>query len=214
MKNSSPRGFTLVELLVVIAIIGTLVGLLLPAVNTARERARQLTCNNNLAELSKALNSFALDGKGRFPGWVQLQRLDAAGTGMDQYLGTADPDMLISWAAKLLPRLDQKGLWEQMLSNNGFDYANPPVLEVFVCPSDQKPVQTRGLLTYVANSGTPDFVDGGNYEGDSKANGIFNNLIDNNVTIRYGADIKDGASTTLLLSEKTTGRSTRLRIPG
>jgi prepilin-type N-terminal cleavage/methylation domain-containing protein/prepilin-type processing-associated H-X9-DG protein len=101
-------GFTLVELLVVITIIGILMGLLLPAVNSAREAARNNTCQNNLHQLGLAALAHE-QANGFFPtggwgdGWVGDPD---AGFGVNQPGG---------WIYNLLPHMEQKNLHDQGL---------------------------------------------------------------------------------------------------
>src|SRR5437763_14496097 len=62
------EGFTLVELLVVIGIIALLIGILLPALNKARESARRVACISNMRQIAAAVLSFANEHQGFVPG--------------------------------------------------------------------------------------------------------------------------------------------------
>ena len=65
MKKS--QKFTLIELLVVVAIIGILAAMLMPTLGKARERARQISCANNLKQIGAAFNMYADDNDGQIP---------------------------------------------------------------------------------------------------------------------------------------------------
>lgn len=98
-------GFTLVELLVVIAIIGILVGLLLPAVNMAREAGRKAGCTNNVKQMALALFNFQ-SAQGYLPsaGWGWQWTGDP-----DRGNGREQPG---SWMYSILPYIDNDVLWK------------------------------------------------------------------------------------------------------
>ena len=70
INDDDTAGFTLVELLVVIAIIGILIGLLLPAVQAARESARRAQCINNLRQIGIGFHNFESANNHFPPGWL------------------------------------------------------------------------------------------------------------------------------------------------
>ena len=96
-RSSRSRGFTLVELLVVIAIIGTLVALLLPAVQAAREAARRVSCNNNMKNLGIAALNFH-DSHRKLP----TSNRAAGVTNAPRY----------AWATLMLPYFEEQNVFD------------------------------------------------------------------------------------------------------
>jgi prepilin-type N-terminal cleavage/methylation domain-containing protein len=118
---SAPKpGFTLVELLVVIAIIATLIGLLLPAVQSAREAARRTGCQNNLKQIGLASQVHASARK-HFP--------TAGGNTQDLYFAPAPGSgyARAGWAFQILPYLEEQGLHKLAVDNND-PYRGVPTL--------------------------------------------------------------------------------------
>jgi prepilin-type N-terminal cleavage/methylation domain-containing protein/prepilin-type processing-associated H-X9-DG protein len=126
--------FTLVELLVVIAIIGTLMGLLLPAVQNARESGRSNACRSNLANLQKAMSTYEVSNK-QFPGYIEpagvLTRVKA------------------TWAAMMLPYIERADLWDEF-SKGKPTYA---AVEIYICPSNPSSFDGAPSMSYLANAG-------------------------------------------------------------
>jgi prepilin-type N-terminal cleavage/methylation domain-containing protein/prepilin-type processing-associated H-X9-DG protein len=207
-------GFTLIEALVVITVIGILVALLLPAVQAARESARRIQCAANLKQLALASHNY-IDVHGTLPiGIPQMYDPDPA----LNFFGESQ-----SIFVSMLGQLDQQPLFNAVnFSRSIFASANSTIyatgLEVLWCPSDpsirmeveypflEDPLKEKVRFSsyagctgiwYANLSSYPDLM---NPARVNQINGLF--TADRGIPF---AEIPDGTSQTMLLSERAHG---------
>ncbi len=125
LSNRRRSGFTLVELLVVIAIIGILVGLLLPAVQQAREAARRMSCQNNLKQIALAAHNFESAHKKLPPGYIYDPSLGTPVSPGTSYTDNFTHHTFVGHLAFLLPFMEQQTVYQPFASalrmdSNGF----------------------------------------------------------------------------------------------
>ena len=202
LATRSFRGFTLIELLVVIAIIAVLVGLLLPAVQSAREAARRAQCSNNLKQVGLAMHGYHSVHNTFPPGYVTAVVNNPAAPEIGPGWG---------WGVMILNQLEQRPLYQGInfnlqITDPGSQTARTPILSVFLCPSNvgSGPVVASSLtgtvLTtdvsagqYVASAGQ---LEPGEFPDSN--NGVFYRNSRNGLR-----DIIDGSSTTLMIGERS-----------
>lgn len=217
--TKSFRGFTLIELLVVISIIGILVGLLLPAVQSAREAARRAECVNNLKQLGLGLHMFH-DTHRSFPAahligntWYSRYARNPAPGGVVPVTGYPKAGPFWSWATRIAPFIEQGNVyeafdkrpvreawpWWQYHPITGINL-HATTVPIFICPTDSRGAllsrpnssgNQAALTTYLGVTGRNQFLEAGGQDGILYVN--------SSVNMR---DITDGLSNTMLIGER------------
>lgn len=197
-------GFTVVELLFVIGIVGLFIGLLLPAVQSARDSSARVQCLNNMRQIGIALHLHH-DAHGRLP--------PRAPNGHPN-----DPSTLLQWTAQILPQMEQGSLWdisESACQQDPIAYHNPPHIgcatpvRSFVCPSDPRLYHAlempnggmAAFASYIGIAGSP--IGGAAYQFNGQflvtpAPGVFGRCPGIGLE-----EITDGLSQTIMVGERT-----------
>jgi len=207
-------GFTLVELLVVIAIVATLVGLLIPAVQSARAAARRMSSLNNLRQMGIALHIYH-DVKKRLPAGFTSTTTGPWPEGPISNSNAARPEEGPGWSffASLLPFLEETSLhqridFRKLITDEANQPARESIVSTFVDPGDTSPklvdiTDTGGnalaqaaVCSYAGCLGTKSYEE-------LPFTGIFHR----NSRVKLG-DITDGTSKTIAIGERMS-RHTR-----
>ncbi len=141
MVSRRCTGFTLVELLVVIAIIGVMMGLLLPAVQGAREASRRMECSHHLKQIGLAMHNYHSAYNQLPTGYYSFPTVDGSGptsTQIDSLTWDAGPGW--GWGAMILPFLEQAAIADAIHYDRPvWDLANTNAvttkIPTFLCPS-------------------------------------------------------------------------------
>jgi prepilin-type N-terminal cleavage/methylation domain-containing protein len=224
------RGFTLVELLVVIAIIGVLVGLLLPAVQSAREAARRGQCQSNIKQLGMGMQGFE-SARQTLPYNLGNASTSTAGTGPPYDLTNRGR----SWIGQSLPYMENADLFNKLVLDQPLNTAANldacgTGIKSLLCPSDSIRTSTMNGRTNIGDHPTSGrawgitnykAVAGGNWAwgdhtGVAQPNSRWNNDSNgldrgNGIICRNGdnqpgnitaiSDIRDGTSKTFAIGE-------------
>jgi prepilin-type N-terminal cleavage/methylation domain-containing protein len=198
-----PRaGFNLVEVLVVVAIIGTLIALLLPALQSGREAARRIVCASNLRQMGLATAAYET-ARGRFPLGAESREWPGRPNWPHQYFRWSVLAHLTPFCeqAQLLAGLDLSVPLYVGLTSESISPQNKPIVKItvplFLCPSDKSaPVsEPFGPTNYAGCTGSG--LDGGT---PFRTDGMF--FVNSRVRAK---DIPDGLSKTVLFAESTLG---------
>jgi len=196
MHSAHRRAFTLIELLVVIAIIAVLIGLLLPAVQKARESASRTQCTNNMKQIGLAVHNYASN-------LYYLPPAEHDGT----YQAVTPPDAMIpkgTWLGHILPFMEQQNVFNSGL---GLQTAGQVylwgifgnVVKTYLCPSDPS-YFSAAPNQYVGYDYGGTYMACCNYIGNAPAFGLFTAAGTNSLKSLVTA-MPDGTTNTVLAGE-------------
>jgi len=216
--NRIARAFTLVELLVVIAIIGVLVGLLLPAVQSAREAARRMQCSNNVKQIALACHNYESTFR-TFPAGGIVSYAPTVNVTDANFCTVGRDTTQAPWTVLILPFLEENNLYNRFDFSRRFTGSSNIVgeqpnatlfyqpMNKYQCPSDPESQShlNNGNYLGVQGGGPPASnppVPGGPLCHTQGGTRVFfrSGIIYANSRVRMG-DISDGTTNTFLIGE-------------